>query len=394
MTPQADRYTSLDVLRGVGILGILAVNAPFFSMPMAAMMDPLVLGPLDETSTSVWAAVRVFFERKFVTLFSLLFGVSILLIAGEERGVADRSRVLKRRLIWLAVIGLIHGAVIWYGDILLTYAIAGAIAALFRNWEPRKLFMLGGVLYLAFAALESLSYWALAFLPAEMLEQSMAWVGAEGARAEIAAYTGDLAQVQAQALQNWSVVVGSAAFFIPTSMGLMLIGMGLFKTGVLTARRGAIFYLLLVVAGAAALAAIGWAVSREVAAGLADPVAQAVRSTLNALLAPAVTLGYVGVVCLLLKTPLKALTRPLAATGQMAFTNYLTQSLIMTGIFYGARGMGLFGTMSHADLALIVGGIWLLQLVWSPLWLAVFRYGPLEWIWRTLSFGRPVPFRR
>lgn len=394
MTPQADRIASLDVLRGLGILGILAVNASFFALPIATLMDPEVVGPMDPASTEVWAAVRIFFERKFVTLFSLLFGCSILLIGGEERGVPERSRILRRRLIWLAVFGAIHGAVIWYGDILLTYAVAGAVAAIFRNWAPRRLLLMGVVLYVAFSCFEALGAWALAFAPAEALGQSMAWVTPEAARSEIAAYAGSLGDVQAMNLQNWTVLVGAAVFFVPSTVGLMLIGMGLYKTGVITGRRPAWLYGFMALAGAAALAAIAWSVRRDVAGGLDQPVDHAVRTTLNGLLAPVATLGYIGLACLILKTPLKGLTRPLAATGQMAFTNYLTQSLIMTGTFYGGRGLGLFGTMTMAELGLVVVAVWLLQLVWSPLWLGAFRYGPFEWIWRSLTFGRPVPFRR
>lgn len=392
MTPQADRITSLDVLRGLGVLGILAVNAPFFAAPFALQFDPLLLGPLDEASTQVWAVVHTLFERKFVTLFSMLFGASILLVGGEKND-PDRTPVLYRRLGWLALFGLIHGALIWYGDILLNYAIAGFIAAQFRSWKPSRLFAVGIVMYLAFALLEVGSYWALALIP-EAAAEGMAFASPQAAREAIAAFSGTLLQAQGANLSTWGLVIGYTVFYIPATIGLMLIGMGLFKTGVFTAKAGVGLYLLLLVLGAAAFAGLGWAVCQEVQAGLKNGVDSAIRSSINGVFAPIMTLGYVALFCLIVKSPLRGLLKPLAATGQMAFTNYLTQSLIMTTIFYGGRGLGLFGTMTLAEQAMIVGGIWLLQLVWSPLWLSMFRYGPFEWVWRSLTFGRFMPMRQ
>ena len=393
MTPQADRIASLDVLRGLGILGILAVNATFFAMPLAAMMEPEVLGPMDADSTTAWGAVRIFFERKFVTLFSMLFGASMLLVGGPDKSDPERNRFLNRRLGWLLLFGLIHGALIWYGDILLTYAIAGFITAQFRHWQPARLFAVGAGVYLLFALFEAANYWLMAFMP-EAAEQGMAMFSPEAARAEVAAFQSSLAGAQMANLKNWAVLLGFSVFYIPSTIALMMVGMGLFKTGVLAARRGVGLYLVLTLLGGAALAAIGWAVLEELAAGEAKATAQAVHMTLNGLFAPVVTLGYIGLVCLILKTPLRTLTRPLAATGQMAFTNYITQSLMMTGVFWAGRGLGLFGTMSYAEQALVVMGIWVLQLIWSPIWLSFFRYGPLEWIWRRLTYAGPVAFRR
>lgn len=392
MTPQSDRITSLDVLRGLGILGILAVNAPYFANSFALEFNPLLLGPLDPQSQSVSAIVHIFFERKFVTLFSMLFGASILLIGGEKSD-RERSAILHRRLAWLLLFGALHGALIWYGDILLCYAIAGFLAAQVRSWSPGKLLGGGAVLFVLFALFEAGSAWAMAYFPEEVAE-GMPFATAEAARADIAAFSGTFAQSLTANFEAWLTLVSYSLFFVPATVGLMMIGMGLFRTGVLTARRGVFTYVALLLVGAAAFAALGWAACREVAAGLDDPFATALRTTINTFLVPFMTLGYVALICLIVKSPLRGLTRPLSATGQMAFTNYLTQSIIMTCIFYGGRGLGLFGTMTLAEQAMVVGGVWLVQLIWSPLWLAVFRYGPFEWIWRSLTFGRFVPFRR
>jgi uncharacterized protein len=289
--------------------------------------------------------------------------------------------------------GLLHGALIWYGDILLCYAIAGFLAAHVRSWSPGKLFGGGAVLFVAFAALEAGSTWAMAYFP-EAVAESMPFATPEAARADIAAFGGTFAQSLTANFEAWMTVTGYTLFYVPATVGLMMIGMGLFKTGVLTARRGVFTYVLLLLVGGAAFAALGWAVCRELAGDMDDAFAGALRTTINSVLAPVMTLGYVALICLIVKSPLRGLTRPLSAAGQMAFTNYLTQSIIMTSIFYGGRGPGLFGTMTLAEQAMIVGGVWLAQLIWSPLWLMAFRYGPFEWIWRSLTLGRPVPFRR
>lgn len=392
MTPQADRIASLDVLRGLGILGILAVNAPFFAQPFALQFEPLLLGPMDADSQQAWAVVHTFFERKFVTLFSMLFGASILLVGGEKDD-KERGAVLNRRLAWLALFGLLHGALVWYGDILLNYAVAGFIAAQFRSLKPGKLFAIGAVLFGVFALVEVASYWALALMP-EAASQGMAFVSPEAARADLAAFGGSFQDSLIANFNAWLLVIGYTVFYVPATVGLMFIGMGLYRTGVFTARSSVWLYLLLLALAAAAFAGLGWAVCQEVQSGLKDPFDQALRSTINGFLAPVMSLGYVALFCLIVKSPLRGLTLPLARTGQMAFTNYLTQSLIMTGIYYGGRGLGLFGEHTLAEQVPIVLGIWALQLVWSPLWLSMFRYGPFEWVWRSLSFGRLMPMRR
>jgi len=392
MTPQADRIASLDVLRGLGILGILAVNASVFAQPFALQFDPVVLGPMDPDSTNVWALVHVAFERKFVTLFSMLFGASILLVGGDGTD-PERNRILYRRLGWLALFGLIHGAAVWYGDILLCYAVTGFVAVLFRRWTPRRLIVTGALMTTVMAGFEAVDAWNSALASADAA-QAISFANPEAARVEISAFGGDFASSLIANFEHWQVMAGYTLYFVPATLGLMLMGMGLFRTGVLKAERSAGLYALLLAAGLASMALLGWAAWREVGSVFTDAPAGALRESINGVLSPVMTLGYVGLICLIVKSPLRWLTGPLAAAGQMAFTNYLTQSLIMTAIFYGGRGLGLFGSLTLAQVAPIVVGVWVLQLVWSPLWLMAFRYGPFEWVWRSLTFGRPVAFRR
>lgn len=387
MTPPTDRIASLDALRGLGVLGILAVNAPVFSQPFALLLDPALLGPLDPDSAKVWAVVHIAFERKFVTLFSMLFGASLLLVGGNGEDPVQ-ERVLFRRLGWLAVFGVIHGALVWYGDILLCYAIAGFAAASCRGWCSRRLLVAGALVFGVGALLECYEYWG-AGKPSEI-----PFATADAAALEIRAFSGSFAESLRENVRHWLAMTQAMPSFIPSTLGLMLLGMGLFKADILTGRRSAAFYLGLLSAGTVCLALLAGATVRDVSAGFTAPEDTAWRESINALLCPVMTLGYVGAICLWLKSPLRCLTAPLAATGRMAFTNYLTQSLIMTAIFYGGRGPGLFWQVTLAQDVPLVIGIWLVQLVWSPTWLSAFQYGPFEWIWRSLSFARPATLWR
>jgi uncharacterized protein len=395
MTPAVpgERIEQLDVLRGVAVLGILMVNAPSFAAPWFVREIPTA-SPEQFTGASpvVWWIVRTFFEQKFVTLFSMLFGVSLFLVGGEF-GDRARTAVLVRRLLWLALFGLIHGVAIWWGDILLLYALAGGVMLFCRSWPARLLLPAGGVL-VAIAA----------FIATQEALGSLRSFG-EGEGGEvfsrmvadtIAGFRGDLAFVQEWNFAVWTFGVRQAwRDFAPLVLGLMMIGLGLFKRGVLQGRASARTYQVLLLLGALALAVIGWTAAAELRAGF--PLRTlGLWSLPNFLLSLVVTLGYVAAVSLALRT---RAARPAAwlfgAVGRMAFTNYIAQSLIMTAVFYGGgRGLGFFGQLTWTEWTLVVLAVWAAQLVWSPLWLARFRMGPLEWLWRSLSYNRRVQLRR
>ena len=139
-----DRIPSLDVIRGFAVLGILAVNAAYFAAPWQTGINP-ALAPLTVTDDTLnaWLAMHVFFEAKCITLFSMLFGVSIYLVGGERDEESGRGEVLVRRLLWLLAFGLVHATLIWNGDILVTYALAGLLVGLARSWSPIRLMITG-----------------------------------------------------------------------------------------------------------------------------------------------------------------------------------------------------------------------------------------------------------
>jgi uncharacterized protein len=392
----ADRLFSLDVVRGLAVLGILAVNAMTFAWPFVVSSNPTLQTGFDAGAAEGWQIMHVFFQDKMRTLFSMLFGVSIFLIGGERSDKA-RGTLLRSRLFWLAVFGLIHGLAFWFGDILLLYAWTGVFVMLVRSWSARRLLIVGVSLNVICSALYVGMMSSLAFAPPEAVTQAMEGAGwiEDPARldAVIAAFRGDAVSVTLQVVKQW---LGTAPFmliaFLPATAALMMIGMGLFKAGVLAGRSPSWVYGLFIALGAGAL----WLIWNETAAVIAAdfPFIETVTRPFNSFLAPLASLAYASVLILLGRFGLKLILHPLACAGRMAFTNYLTQTLIMTTIFYGGRGLGWYGHIGWPEMWMVIGGVWAAQLIWSPLWLSVFQMGPLEWGWRCLTYRRRVPLRK
>lgn len=391
---KADRHLSLDVLRGLGVMGILAVNAVAFGLPMSIYMSP-ELSPFGMAGGEgmAWWVVQTFFHYKFVTLFSILFGVSILLVGGERSDKA-RGALLRRRLFWLLVIGLLHGLLIWYGDILLLYACTGFVALLARSWTPRRLFTVGLTILLLGSALAVAPLILLESAPADIQKSVLAQMTQPGGGGNVAAATaamrGGLASALGENFKSWMMLQpASLIVFIWRTGALMLLGMALFKTGFLTGNAKTWVYLLLIALGGAGLAWTGWENSMKLATDFAKPQALGRYNMAYEFASLPITLGYASLTILLIRSRLVAsLLSPVARLGQMAFTNYLAQSLIMTTIFWSGRGLGLFGQFDRVELWGCAIAIWALQLIWSPLWLSRFSMGPMEWVWRRLSYGR------
>ncbi len=392
------RIKSLDVTRGFALLGILVVNAAFFAAPWQTSQNPL-LAPLAVTEATMWSwlVMHVFFEFKCITLFSMLFGASIFLIGGDKSDKV-RSGVLTRRLLWLLVFGLIHALLIWYGDILTIYAITGLIVMLARNWRPLTLAIVGSVLYVIAFGLQSMLALVIDFIPpAEManVEAQLAAVFApppeELARVQ-AAYQGGWLSALQENISTWLTIITSSIFGLGIrTIGVMMIGMALFKWGFLSGRAPTWLYVLMIALGAGALfviwqqAMLNWEAGFDMIYMVTDGMIA------NVGLSIFVSIAYASVLILMVKAGVRRfLTEPLAAVGRMAFTNYIAQSLIMTTIFWSGRGFGLFGEVDRPTLMGIVGLVWLAQLIWSPIWLSKFQMGPLEWLWRRLSYGKPV----
>ena len=395
----ADRIFTLDMLRGFAILGILAVNAVAFAWPMELQTGADVAPPWPHDQANIFGhwVTEVFFHNKARSLFSMLFGVSIFLIGGERRDEA-RGALLWRRLLWLAVFGLIHGAAFWYGDILLHYAYTGVLVMLARSWSAKRLIWTGALLNLLFGLLSAAAFALQAFMP----EGTAAAGGGpfavtpESLAATIQAYQSGWPAALIENLKAEAILQAMSITLIPITGALMLLGMGLFKVGFLTGRSPTWVYVLMLLIGAANLAALGWYEWFKAAAPHGTPDPTRGMADVAASFAPLITLAYVSLLILMTRFGLKIVTGVLAPVGRMAFTNYLTQTLIMTTLFYMPWGPHWFGdpAWGPGQLWLAVGGVWITQLIWSPIWLSVFSMGPLEWLWRCLIYGRLVPIRK
>lgn len=391
---EESRIKSLDVMRGFAVLGILIVNAAFFAAPWQTSMNPN-LAPLDVNEATLWSwfVMHVFFEFKCITLFSILFGASIYMVGGE-RSDKERGKLLRSRLFWLLIFGLIHALLIWYGDILVTYAITGFLVMLARSWSPRMLLIIGILLFVLSTALQSMLGLFIDFIPgpkmAEIEEQIFS-PSAEAVNAIVADYQAGFVTALQQNVNTWLEFIASAIVgLVLRTAGVMMIGMALFKWGFLSGRSPVWVYALMLTIGAAAIGVIGYQAWLNAESDFAFRQMMAGGAFANTALSIFASIGYASLFVLLVKAGARVLTEPLAAVGRMAFTNYITQSLIMTTIFWGGRGFGLYGQVDRPTLMGIVVAVWVLQLIWSPLWLARFQMGPLEWVWRRLSYGRPV----
>jgi uncharacterized protein len=393
---ETERIVALDLLRGLAVLGILVTNIQHFAMFAGTTRDPTLYGDLSGANFGVYALTFLLFYQKFLPIFSMLFGAGIVL-AAERREAAGLSAapLHYRRMFVLLLIGLVHAYLIWYGDILVAYALCGMVVFLFRRQNPATLFSVGVGLFAIGPVLRFLIYVVPSIL-------GLAGGGGEAGveayiQADLDAFRGSwLEQVARRAAYSFEGhTQGIPVLMFWRAGGLMTIGMALFKLGILTGRRSRRFYAILAAAticvalpltilGFAALAASNW--DSFWLRQLGEMIIYFVGVPLG--------LGYTS---LLMLAPDRFAAsgpgRALGAVGRMALTNYLMHSLICTFLFYG-HGLGWYGSVERTGQLAVVGGVWVLQLIVSPLWLRRFRFGPAEWVWRSLAYRRLQPFRR
>ncbi|HVZ30532.1 MAG TPA: DUF418 domain-containing protein [Asticcacaulis sp.] len=396
-TDEDGRILCLDHIRGLSVLGILIVNAIAFAQPIEVYNNPALSPvPLSHADIAWWWLIEVFCREKFVTLFTLLFGISLYLVGRNSEG---EGRVfgtpLFRRLAWLALFGVIHGALIWNGDILLLYAVTGFLMWRWQTAKADALIGWGLFLFLVGAAV--------VLLPAMGLGVDDLPVAADVGPQIDLMRQGFAGSLSGNFLAWVDSLLGTFCF-VPGTLGGMMLGLGLFKAGLLRGEGKTGTYVLLILAGAVSLVAIALQASQETAGRFQGPEIYGVDQIANTVLCLPVALGYASLLILAGRTGVgRVLLHPLACCGRMAFTNYLTQSLLMTALCYGGRApenlaqawnLPWFGLVNDAGLVPVVAAIWLGQLTISTLWLSVFRYGPFEWLWRCLTYNRLVAITR
>jgi len=394
-TPPSERIVSLDALRGVALLGILVINIWVFSMPEPTLLNPTVYadatayGDFTGANYWVWVVGHVFAQNKFITLFSALFGAGVLLFieSKAEKG-QPAVRLHYRRTGILIAIGLLHAYLLWYGDILVAYGFSALFLVFVRDFTAPKLAALGGLFLLFVPVLE---LFAALTIGGEAIAAQ--WAPTEAAiRQEVATYrSGWLDQFDHRAA---SAFERQTTGFIGASFwqigGTMLLGMALYRWGVLTGERSSALYKRLVGVGVIGLAIVAAGVGYIEANDWSAEAALFWRQ-FNYWGSLLMAGGYLGIVMLYTRRrPDGPVTRAFAAVGRTAFTNYLLQTVIATTIFYG-HGFGLFGSVTRVEQLGIVIAIWVVQVVLSVMWLRYFRFGPVEWIWRTLTYGERQP---
>ncbi|QGA84262.1 DUF418 domain-containing protein [Halomicrobium sp. LC1Hm] len=391
-TPPSDRIVSLDAIRGLAVLGILLINVWVFAMPESVLLNPQTYGDLTGANYWAWLAAHVFAKSKFITLFSALFGAGILLFTDSKRRDGEAAMGLYyRRIGWLLLAGLGHAYLLWYGDVLVAYAFCGLLLVSFRNREPAVLARLGVLFLLAPFATELFA--AIAQGPSVIAQQ---WQPpAATLQQEVATYrSGWLAQMDHRVptafRRQTSGFVGATLW---RAGGSMFLGMALYRWGVLTGERSTQFYRRLVAVGVVGLLVVLAGVWYIEANDWSADAAMYWRQ-FNHWGSLLVAGGYVGAVTLYTRwRPTGIVTRTLAAVGRTAFTNYLFQTVLATSIFYG-HGLGLFGRLDRVELLGVVVVIWAVQIALSVVWLRFFRFGPVEWCWRTLTYGERQPVWR
>jgi len=416
---QRERIQTIDIVRGVALMGILFMNMSSFSGPLEMYQNPLSVGNHRTYNLIAWVIRWVLFEGKMRAAFSMLFGAGVILLTerAERRGSKNVADIFLRRNMWLMAFGVLHFYLIWMGDILFWY---GLTALLFlypcRKVRPRNLLIAGALVLIL--GVGSDAYHSIDFI--RMRDKGLA-------AASLSNVGKKLTTDQQDALKKWNdalarrkdehdsdlkamrgsyldalkyhavwcprIQVGFYYMFGFTDvLGMMLIGMGLYRMGFLT--------------GAMSYSSYGWTIAGGHLLSLPINGFEAwgsIRDNFE----PASPWGVlyqvgrltgavanVALVVVIAKAGLFPwLTRRLAAVGQTALSNYLATSICCTLLFNGF-GMGLYGKLEYYQLYAVVACVWSLNLFVSPIWLRYFQFGPFEWAWRSLTYWKRQPMRR
>jgi len=393
-SPAKDRIVSLDILRGVAVLGILIMNIQSFSMPSAAYINPTAYGDLNGLNRWIWIFSHMLASQKFMSIFSMLFGAGVIIFSENASSKGKNSALLHyRRMGWLLVFGLIHGYLLWYGDILFTYGLCGMLLFLFRNISPKKLVWIGFAFFVIPIMLDSMFAFSIPYWPEETLQSTMqSWRPDESfINHYLEVYQGTWLE-QMEIRIPGTLFMQTGLFFMQTFwrvMSMMLLGMALFRWSILSAKLSKGFFLRMTIIGLLSgylLSALG--VVLNFRQGWSMEFSMFLGEQFNYLGSVGTALGYVGLVMLICNSSsLQGIKRIFSAVGRMAFTNYILMTVFCTFLFYG-HGLGLFGSVERKIQILIVLGTWLVLMIGSSLWLKRFRYGPLEWGWRRLTYQK------
>lgn len=402
VTETPKRIDSLDLLRGVAILGILLMNSQSMSLPSGTYYNPAEYGDYTGANRIVWILIHILADTKFITTFSILFGAGILLQGDRvaARGLSAAG-VHYRRMAILLLFGIIHAYVLWYGDVLVPYALCGMILFPLRKL-PATWLMLAGALCVAMGTFMRFAIDYRLFEFANALGDAtthMVSSANSGVEYELAAYRGSWSQQMGS--RFWISLDNDSASFLTWTFwrcgGCMLIGMALQRAKFFHATWSREAYGVI----AALCIPIGWGMTtvgvvfneaHDWDAALIWPFG----GQFNYWGSLVTAFGYLSLGVLvsiaiansasLVSMVLHLIAIPIRSVGRLALTNYICDTLIGTTLFYG-HGFGKFGSYSHVDLLVFTLIVWGVQLTLSTVYLRFFKQGPLEWLWHRLVYG-------
>jgi uncharacterized protein len=424
---EEERITLLDSLRGIAILGILLMNIPLFGLPIPVGHDPSVLHE-QGLNYYLWYIVSWFPEGTQRALFSMLFGAGIILFTNNKENKLSGTLPLDyfiRRQIWLMLFSIFDVFVLlWNGDILLDYACLGLIMVAFRKSSPKALLIGAGICFTFMLARENRDFYqskkiihkgeavaAIDTTTTKLTEQQKEELGAmkdfkerytpekkvKRMEKSIRQVTGSYEEVYEFRTNDYvEVLVKYLYFGVWDVLLFMFIGMAFFKMGILTGQAPTKVYWGLFVIGLGC----GLTFSYYRLQPMIEHQFNGYNYTKNVpfefyeLSRTFRSLGIFGFIMLLYKSNVFSwlfnLMRPV---GQMAFTNYLTQSLLC-GLFFNGIGWAMYGKLERKEVYYVVAVVWIIQIIWSHVWLRYFRFGPLEWCWRSLTYWKMQPMRK
>ena len=423
-TTGKERINSLDIIRGIALFGILLMNIVGFGL-YKAYYDPTNSGGATGWDLKAWWINNMFFEGTMRGLFSMLFGAGIVLFNSRTINGLPSITVTDayfRRTLWLLLFGVIHAyLLLWAGEILFPYAVIGLIAYSFRNLNPKKLIIVGICFSLGLSALNVKDYY----------KTEKAFADYTTA-VKVKSLTDTLDKKNKKAMDEWETIVAdkkatpeayddlkkeynksyfsivwyrSAIIQTRQSLGvyrmwiwdvfsMVLLGMAFFKNGIFKAEKSTRYYWIMLLAGYLVGVSVNYWETSYLMKHNFSIQAFYITDITHELGRVPTTIGHIGFIMLFIKSGiLPFLQRALAAVGQMAFSNYIMHTIICITIFLGF-GFGMWGKLQRHELYYIVFSIWIFQLIISPLWLKYFRFGPLEWMWRSLTYWQRQPFKK
>lgn len=422
----AERIQTIDLIRGLALLGILMMNIPGFGFLDSG--TGAVVSNRQSTDYYTFAVVSTAFEGTMRALFSMLFGAGMILFASNKQELVNGPTVAEfyyRRLLWLVLFGAFNAYILlWRGDILYYYGLCGMVLFPFRRLKPGLLVVLflvcvgiglfRGELWQSTIRTNRAGYLTAIRLEKAHKKPSNKQLEAKAAWVQFESYFKPDAKKDAKTVkemrsgyptvfanllpensgnETWGVYFGGWDMLSMMFLGMALLGWGFFSNKLSTQT-----YATTLLVGYGLGLPISWYYVQFNVDWLTHP-AQAVDAyrvfplELYDLRRALLALGHASLLLLVYRAGLVPwLMRALTAVGQMAFTNYLMQSIICSFFFFG-YGFGYFGKLAYHQLYYVVGAVWVFQLITSPIWLRYFRFGPFEWLWRSLTYWSPQPMR-